>query len=294
MAAVPPSPFRDTSRPPSRNWLFRILRIGRRGDTQQLVERLFADRDPSAVSAVDVSEVLRQAKLSGSGARKVLIGVWAKALSAFLADDLLTDTESGYLQRLRVPLGVTEREVQEVERELVHPRYQKAVQEVLADGRLTDLEQKALKRFASYLRLPEQAQALIYQPAAQAAYDGALKQSMSDERFSADEQAGMTALAPTRNPAVARRSDPSAPGPHGPALENRERAVPHDICTDCSATWRDVLLLLHGRLARASNQDGASELQRSVDEHSDMQRRPLSCRISDPAARNSRRTDAYR
>lgn len=195
MSAVALSPFRGTPAPPSRNWLFRLLRIGRRGDVQMLVERLFADRDPSAVSASDVSQVLAQAKLSGSGARRVLVDVWAKALAAFLTDDHLTDADSGYLQRLRVPLGVTEAEVRDVERKLIHPRYQKAVQEVLADGRLTELERAALNRFASDLRLPESAQALIYQPAAQAAYDSALRQTMSDERVSASEQTAMTALA---------------------------------------------------------------------------------------------------
>lgn len=189
------SPFADSRPPKPRGWLARVFRIGRRTDARTAVESLFAAKSPEWVSATDVSRVVQEAKITGRAARELLTDVWAKAVASFLADDLISDAETTYLRCLRSPLGVTDREVAEIERELVHPKYKKAVEQVLSDGRLTPAEKAALRQFANDLRLGEEAQRAVLEPAAQAALTRAADHAAADERLSPNEEQALHALA---------------------------------------------------------------------------------------------------
>ncbi len=179
------SPFRHAEEPPKRNWFARLLRIGRSEDVQAQVERLFAATDPTEVSVDTISDVIARARLSGSGVRAVLSNVWAKALTSFLIDEVLSEQEAAYLARLRTVLGISQNEVNVLEREIVHPRYQKPLSTVLADGHISEAERRGLQRLAMDLRLSPEVQAMLYAPEAQEVLDRALTQSMADERFSA-------------------------------------------------------------------------------------------------------------
>jgi hypothetical protein len=190
-----PSPFKVPPPPKPRGWLARLLRLGAKRDARASLEALLAQNAPEAVRVDDVSRILAEAKVTGRAARELLTDLWAAAYAAFLADDLLSDAETAYLRSLRAPLGVTDREVAEIERAIAHPKYKRAVDEVLRDGRLTPSEKKALERFAAELRLGEPAQRSIMEPAARAALSRAADQAAADERLSPDEDRTLVMLA---------------------------------------------------------------------------------------------------
>jgi hypothetical protein len=189
-----PSPFKVPPPPKPRGWLARLLRLGAKRDARASLETLLAQNAPEAVRVDEVSRILEEAKVTGRAARELLTDLWAAAYTTFLADDLISDAEAAYLRSLRAPLGVTDREVAEVERAVAHPKYKKAVEEVLRDGRLSPSERKALERFAADLRLSETAQRAIMEPAARAALVRAADQVAADERLSPDEDRALVLL----------------------------------------------------------------------------------------------------
>jgi len=125
----------------------------------------------------------------------MLRAVWTKALVSFLADESITEDEAAYLKRLRVPLGVTDREVADIERQLVHPRYKRVVDEVLSDGRVTEEERRVLRSMAANLRLGEDTEREIYRPAADDALNDAALRAIEDNRLSPDEESRFQVLA---------------------------------------------------------------------------------------------------
>jgi hypothetical protein len=138
---------------------------------QQALEALLAGRPPQEVPPQAVESIYREYSLGKRHAAEVAAAVWRTALTAFVADDLLTQVEWDYLVALRRLLDVGEDAVIAAERDIVHPRFQRAVDEVLtgmlAKGPSAELNQQ-LNQLVTDYRLPESDQKRVFADAGQA------------------------------------------------------------------------------------------------------------------------------
>ena len=195
-----PTPLRDSpfsyTRPAGRRgWIDRLLRRPRADLATRALQHLLSQRDPTRISPSDISTLLLEYDVAGAEARSVLVQMWRQVLEAFLSDDAFSDREIAYLEALREAFGLTEDEVQDSEREVVHPRSAVALQDALADARLRDDERASLARLAQQLRLPESVQAELYQRSTRALMAGLLDRSVADRRLSPEELHQLAAVA---------------------------------------------------------------------------------------------------
>lgn len=195
-----PTPLRDSpfayTRPAGRRgWVDRMLGRPRPDLATDALRHLLAKRDPTRISASDISELLLEYDVAGSEARSVLVRTWRQVLEAFLSDDAISDREVDYLEALREAFALTDAEVEASERNVVHPRYAVALQDALSDTRLRDDERASLARLAQQLRLPESVQAELYERSTRSLIAGLLDESVADRRLSPDELHQLAAVA---------------------------------------------------------------------------------------------------
>lgn len=189
------NPFLGVVEPAQRNWFVRLLRLRNRADAGLGIQALIASRPLHTISGSDVSAVLLRYSISGRPARRVLVEVWESALTRFLVDNKLSDEEATFLRALRVPLGITDREAEAVEAQLIHPKYQQALREVFKDGRVSEAERARLRSLAGDLRLSEGVRQSLLAPVARQALSAAADARISDERLSPDEEEALSELA---------------------------------------------------------------------------------------------------
>jgi hypothetical protein len=121
--------------------------------------------------------------------------MWRDVLSAFLSDDRFSDREIAYLDALRQSFGLTDQELRNAEREVVHPRYSVALAEALADSRLSDAERTALAKLAQGLRLPDAVQQDLFTRSGRALLGNILERSAADRRLSPEELEELASVA---------------------------------------------------------------------------------------------------
>src|SRR5919106_2382616 len=168
------SPFAYTRPAGQRGWIDRVLGRPRPDLATDALRHLLAKRDPTRISPSDISDLMLEYDVAGIEARSVLMRTWRHVLEAFLSDNTFSDREIDYLDALREAFGLTDGEVEEAERDVVHPRYAIALREALSDARLRDEERANLARLAKQLRLPERVQAEVYERSTRALLEGLL------------------------------------------------------------------------------------------------------------------------
>ena len=189
------SPFAYTRPAGQRGWIDRMLGRPRPDLATDALRHLLAKRDPTRISSSDISDLLLEYDVAGIEARSVLMRTWRHVLEAFLSDNTFSDREIDYLDALREAFGLSDGEVEEVERDVVHPRYALALRDALADARLRDEERANLARLAKQLRLPENVQAELYERSTRSLLEGLLNESVADRRLSPEELHQLTAVA---------------------------------------------------------------------------------------------------
>jgi hypothetical protein len=189
------SPFAYTRPVRPRGWLDRMLGRPRADLAHGALQHLLSQRDPAHISQADISALLIEYDVSGPAARDVLIQMWRRVLGAFLSDDAFSDREIAYLDALRDAFALTDEEVRESERQVVHPRYSVALHDALADTRLSDEERAVLARLAQHLRLPEAVQQELYARSTRSVIEGLLGRSTADRRLSPDELEQLASVA---------------------------------------------------------------------------------------------------
>jgi hypothetical protein len=175
-----------------KSWWSRLLGSRSRENATIDLENLLA---AGKGGVADISQALRPYRLRGEAVRELLRAAYAKALTQFLADDTLDDTEHEFLRTLRRRLGLSDTEIADIQAATIHPRYERALQEVLVDAHISAEERDALARLEASLRLPEPVRKRLYArvtgPLLQKSYEAAL----SDRRLSPEEEADLRAMA---------------------------------------------------------------------------------------------------
>jgi tellurite resistance protein len=189
------SPFRESPAPPQRGIVTRLFRIAKPADAEQALANRLAKNGPAALSPATLSEDCRQFGVTGRGVRELLMRLWRQAVLAFLADDNITNAEACYLVDLRQALGLSDKELQQVEEELVHERFRTAVDAVVADGDLSASDRERLDQLAKALRLPREVAERVSLNARNALLAASTSRAVSDGRLSPQEMADLNALA---------------------------------------------------------------------------------------------------
>ena len=189
------SPFAFTRPARPRGWMDRMLGRPRADLADLALQNLLSQRDPAHISRSDISSLLIEYDVSGPAARGVLVQMWRRVLGAFLQDDAFSEREIAYLDALRDAFALTDEEVRESERQVVHPRFAVALHDALADARLTDDERAVLARLAGQLRLPEGVQQEIFARSSRSVLEGLLDRSTADRRLSPDELEQLASVA---------------------------------------------------------------------------------------------------
>ncbi|HEX8618203.1 MAG TPA: hypothetical protein VF911_11510 [Thermoanaerobaculia bacterium] len=158
------------------------------------LENLLATRAWSDIHEGDVAAAL-QAHGVRSLARVRAKELYARALASFAADDVVTDAEADGLQRLRNLLGIRDVDAEEVEREVVHPRYERRVAEVLSDDYLSEAEKARLTILRKGLRVDERKALAIFERRAEALLTRRWQEAVDDRRLSDDERGALDAMA---------------------------------------------------------------------------------------------------
>jgi hypothetical protein len=173
----------------------RMLGRPRADLADRALQHLLSQRDPAHISRSDISELLIEYDVNGPAARDVLVQMWRRVLVAFLNDDAFSEREIAYLDALRDAFALTDEEVAESERQVVHPRYSVALHDALADARLSDDERAMLSRLAQHLRLPEPVQHELYARSTRSVIEGLLGRSTADRRLSPEELEQLASVA---------------------------------------------------------------------------------------------------
>lgn len=183
------SAFHSSPAPGQRAFWKRWFGISDPNCAAAVLETLLASKPYSEITAPEVSVAVRDYGLSGSQVRALVTTLWRRAVTAAVADDMLTDEEVAELAGLRFALQVGEDEAMEVEKEVIHPRFQQPVSAALADGRLTVEERAELDRLSSALRLSQAEVQLLYTPVAGPVMQKRFMAMILDHRVSPDELA---------------------------------------------------------------------------------------------------------
>lgn len=158
------------------------------------LENLLASRAWSAIHEGDVAAAL-QAHGVTSLDRDRAKALYAQALAAFAADDIVSEEEAAGLQRLRELLGIRDADAEEVEREVVHPRYERRVAEVLRDEHVSEAERAQLTILRKALRVDERKALAIFERSAEALVTRRRQEAVSDRRLTDEERRALDALA---------------------------------------------------------------------------------------------------
>lgn len=148
----------------------------------------------SDISPRVVQGILDRMEAEYAQAHDRLKEIYSRVLGHFAGDLEISDSEVADLRKLKLMLGLTDRDVTECERAALDPHYVGALREMLADHRLTEEERTRLSLLAQRLRLPEmiskQMGRLEMQKLVQQAYDHAI----SDRQLSPEEETELKSL----------------------------------------------------------------------------------------------------
>ena len=187
-------PFSVTASAPVQGWFARHLRCPDATAGAAAVERALALAAPDVPSDREIASILAEHRIAGKSARMIGMTLWLRALHACIGDDVVTDAELAYLEKLRTGLNLRERDVDDLWDAETSAVYRTALEEALSDGRLTDDEWRQVDLIASGLRLSRERRAEIAQEPITAAISRVVNAVLADDRLTPAEQEQLTEL----------------------------------------------------------------------------------------------------
>jgi hypothetical protein len=190
-----PSPFTKGASPAPRGFFAKMLLQSKPTDAERTIMNRLAGGPISEVTAEAIGEDLRGFGVTGKAARQVVASIWRTAVTAFLADDTITNDEAKYLAELRCVLGLSDAELKAAEEELVHTRFGREVDLVIGDDHLSASDRRKLDGLAEAIRLPKDVADRILLKSQENRLSVAARNAIADERLSPAELADLHALA---------------------------------------------------------------------------------------------------
>jgi len=160
-----------------------------------LLDKLLRDKNANEVRSLSISRIILEAGLSAKQARDLCKQRYAKLLTEVAQDDHIDDTEEERLQAYKGVLSISDAEIAEIERTILHPRIHKAVDNALSDERLTEDEKANLKVLSKRLRVSESSLTRITQMRAQEIIQEQADVLLADKRYSPEDETALKELA---------------------------------------------------------------------------------------------------
>ncbi len=150
------------------------------------VENLLAQNDWNSVHEGHISNSIRAHGVKRFDHLRA-IEIYEKALADFLGDEALSVTEVQNLLQLQRLLGITNADLEEIERRVVHPVYKRAITDILSDEVMEPKERERLDALRQTLRLDEERAIGIYASQAKEILQRRWADATADKRLSDDE-----------------------------------------------------------------------------------------------------------
>ena len=150
------------------------------------VENLLACNDWNSLHEGHISNAVRSHNVKKFEHSRA-IEVYEKALTDFLGDEALSDTEVQSLLKLQRLLGIKNADLEEIEQRVVHPVYRRAISDILSDEVVEPKERERLETLRQALRLDEERAIGIYAFQAQEVLQRRWADATADKRISDDE-----------------------------------------------------------------------------------------------------------
>lgn len=177
-------------------WWQRLAGIQPRENGLIALENLLASRPLSAISEVDVQQVLAPYEFNlRRDERDAVQELYRRYLRHCLHDRQLSDEEIERLHHLKRLLELNDVEVQQLHRQVGIERYRDELTAIMADGKIDPEERKFLEKLEQTLHLPEDLRKEIYRETATERYRKLLDDSVADKRLSPAEQKKLRELA---------------------------------------------------------------------------------------------------
>ena len=128
----------------------------RRAEPERFVmamRNLLAAREVQTINADEVGRLIAEHRLSSAQANAAGRRLWRHAVRYFVREGEISDAEMHYLVALQRVLALGEKDVADVERDLIRPSYHAAHAEALRDADLSRRETTRLDRISASLRL---------------------------------------------------------------------------------------------------------------------------------------------
>lgn len=159
------------------------------------IENLLASKHASEIWPAEISAIATKYHLGPSQIHDITLSLWRKSVAAFVADNVLTESEVAYMAALRRTLQICEDDAIQIEREVIHPRFERKVSDVLADGTVSNEEREHLDALGTALRMSATELLALYGPPAGEVVQGKFTDMLSDHRVTPDELASVGRIA---------------------------------------------------------------------------------------------------
>ncbi len=164
------------------------------------INNLFATKDVQDINFDDIFEITDRYHFNfKTKFHNELKDIYRIYLTYCINDKVLSDDEIKQLRHIKEVLFLTDKDVEEVNNEVISNIYSDEVKNVIADGKVTDEEKAFLEKLQSDLRLPDTIANQIYQKDVSELYKNTLDKALADQFLSPEEDAELNALAKNLN-----------------------------------------------------------------------------------------------
>ncbi len=143
----------------------------------------------------DIDAPLARDRVTREQAMPELEKLYAMVTRHLVRDGDITEQDRRDLAHLRRVLGLSEEDVQRIERELLEDVYRTELRRAVGDSVLTDQEKQRLRELAQRLRIPESVARAVREEEVSRVWARVFDAAVVDRRLSADEERYLAELA---------------------------------------------------------------------------------------------------
>ena len=171
-------------KPRDRTWYEKLFFISKLNLAEQCFRNLLSIQSPFNISQNTVEKIFTDYGIRKDGRLNIGKSMWGQTLIAFISDNLISDEELLYLNRLALLFDLPFDDLEKLKKDIVFPRYKRAVVEALSDRMITTDEANFLMALQEQLRLPkDEAMSFLNSYREKLAYEK-INELIADKRFS--------------------------------------------------------------------------------------------------------------
>lgn len=164
------------------------------------INNLLAEKELQTVTVEDIRAIEQKYGLNfETDYDKEISGFYKAYLNSCLEDKFISDTELEDLKHLKYILGINDKDVDEIHKELAGIIYKQEVDKVIKDGELDENERIFIEKLQNDLKLPDDVAKKIYQTSGQELIKNFMNQAIADAKLTPEEEKELVAIAKNLN-----------------------------------------------------------------------------------------------